>query len=303
MNKLDVNKIRNWMYRNARPLDLAKWQYHFEGGSQSAVLNMLKIYQNDDGGFAHALEPDCWNPISSPLQTWTATEILYEISCDSSEVIDGILRYLDSGLSFENNRWLNTIASNNDYPRAPWWQHREDEDYNLEFNPSAALAGFCLKYADSDTPLFEKAKVIVIEAVEFILASDKLVEMHELACFTRLYDYLVESKLDDIVDNDAFKNKLIDQVDESLERDSSKWPNNYVCKPSQLFMTKDSIGYKGNEAVVDIELKFINETRNSDGIWDIPWAWTDYDKEFAISEIWWQSYVCIKNMLVLRNFE
>ena len=44
-------KARTFIYRNARPLDLARWQYHFKGGSKEAVLTTLAVYQNEDGGF------------------------------------------------------------------------------------------------------------------------------------------------------------------------------------------------------------------------------------------------------------
>ena len=75
---------RTFIYRNARPLDIARWQYHFDGGSKEAVLTALAAYQNEDGGFGHALEPDCWNPNSAPIQTWTATEVLREIDFTDS---------------------------------------------------------------------------------------------------------------------------------------------------------------------------------------------------------------------------
>jgi hypothetical protein len=39
-------KAEEFIYRNARPLDLARWQYHFENGSIEAVLNALSYYQN-----------------------------------------------------------------------------------------------------------------------------------------------------------------------------------------------------------------------------------------------------------------
>jgi len=62
----DFQSIRRWMYRNARPLDLARWQYHFENGGKDSVLKGLSVFQNEDGGFGHALEADSWNPNSSP---------------------------------------------------------------------------------------------------------------------------------------------------------------------------------------------------------------------------------------------
>jgi hypothetical protein len=74
----DYEVIRRWMYRNARPLDLARWNFHFEKGGIPPVLEALSAYQNEDGGFGHAwkrmpgirilhlswrerLWRDCWN--------------------------------------------------------------------------------------------------------------------------------------------------------------------------------------------------------------------------------------------------
>ena len=82
MKKLTVkafDEIRLWVYRNARQLELALWQYEFENGSADAVLSALAFYQNQDGGFGNALEPDCWNPNSSPYTTLCAIEILKKI--------------------------------------------------------------------------------------------------------------------------------------------------------------------------------------------------------------------------------
>ena len=56
---MDMEQAGNFIYRNARPLDLARWQYLFEDGGRENVLNILASYQNEDGGFGHALEPDC----------------------------------------------------------------------------------------------------------------------------------------------------------------------------------------------------------------------------------------------------
>jgi len=100
MSNLTFNRACLFIYRNARPLDIARWQYHFESGSKDSVLTALAAYQNEDGGFGHALEPDAWNPNSVPIQTWTATEILREIDFTDSThpIIQGILRYRGASL-------------------------------------------------------------------------------------------------------------------------------------------------------------------------------------------------------------
>ena len=66
---MDIEKAKDFIYRNVRPLDLARWQYLFENGKKEDVFKILAKYQNEDGGLGHALEADCWNPNSSPIQT------------------------------------------------------------------------------------------------------------------------------------------------------------------------------------------------------------------------------------------
>ena len=44
-------RARAFMYRCSRPLELALWQHRFEGGSAENVLNALRFYQNEDGGY------------------------------------------------------------------------------------------------------------------------------------------------------------------------------------------------------------------------------------------------------------
>ena len=66
LNAAAYNEVRTWIYRNARPLELALWQFDFENGSPERVADMLRFYQNEDGGFGNGVEPDSWNPESSP---------------------------------------------------------------------------------------------------------------------------------------------------------------------------------------------------------------------------------------------
>lgn len=94
LSKSDFELTKNWIYRNARHLDLARWRYHVEGGCKTEVLNALFAYQNSDGGFGHALEVDSWNPNSTPIQTAEAIKILQEIDFTDPKnpLIQGILK-------------------------------------------------------------------------------------------------------------------------------------------------------------------------------------------------------------------
>lgn len=296
-------RVEKWLYRNARPLDLARFQYHFEQGPVENVLKALKVYQNEDGGFGNALEADCWNPNSSPLQTWWATQFLKEVGVVDKDnpIIEGILKYLDSEEGTASGRWQFSVKSNNEFPRAPWWTYSE-ADEQPGYNPTAALVGFILTYATPGSSLYEKGKGLAKEALEVYMTRTDLTEMHELACFIELYEDLIKLDMKDLVDLEQMKVKLKEEVYKTIEQDSKQWSSAYCCKPSHLFSKKDSIFYEDNQSIIEEELGFIISSLSEEGTWAVTWEWAGYDEQFAISKSWWQANIAIKNLLMIREF-
>ena len=297
-------KARRFIYRNARPIELARWQYHFEQGSKENVLKALAAYQNEDGGFGHGLEADNWNPHSSPITTWNACCILKEIQWEDAghPMVQGILRYLESGKDFSeiNQQWMNTIPSNNDYPHAVWWGFNGESDY--KYNPTAMLAGFILKYAEKGSALYEKGKRIAGEAVAWFLQKVPGVDRHETACFVTLYEYMRETKLK-MVDMDAFARALKEQVGKNIERDTEKWKTEYVDKPSAFFIVPGSMFYDENEQIAQFECEFIRENQLEDGSFSVNWQWWNEYKEFEAAKMMWKSVIVLENIRYLKAFE
>ncbi|MBU1093233.1 MAG: hypothetical protein KKH01_02090 [Firmicutes bacterium] len=294
---------RQFIYRNARPLDLARWQYHFENGSKEAVLTALSAYQNEDGGFGHALEPDSWNPNSSPIQTWTATEILREIDFtdNTHPIIQGILSYLASGKDFESKFWYNTVLSNNDYPHAPWWHTDNNSTCHHSYNPTACLAGFIVRFADRDSDLYQLGCRIAKEAYNAYFSQDLLGDMHTATCYIRLWQYCDDIGMVDFIDLTALKERLREQVKHSITKNIDEWETGYICKPSQFFNTLCSIFYTDNRDIAYYECDFIIKSQLDDGSWNIPWGWNGYPEEWSISKNWWKGNGAILNMLYLRG--
>ena len=297
---MDSENARNFIYKNARPLDLARWLFLFENGSQQDVLTFLAGYQNEDGGFGHALEPDCWNPNSSPVQTWTATQIIKEINLEDKEhpIIQGILNYLASGKDFDGHTWANTIPSNNDFPHAPWWGYYSAPEPT--YNPTASLIGFILKFADKNSHLYQTACALAQKAYAYFTSHYPLDAMHTVANFVDLYEYLKESGNSDLLDLTEFKGLLQAQVKQVLTYDTSKWAVEYVCKPSLFINSKSSDFYRENEAICAYECEFLSKTQEADGTWAVTWGWADYPEEWSISKNWWKSDLILKNMKYLR---
>lgn len=302
MDKVRFEMLRGWMYRNARPLDLARWRYHFEDGTQDAVLRALAAYQNEDGGFGHALEPDAWNPHSSPIQTWTATEILREIGfTDASHpIIEGILRYLASGKDFEGQFWYTSVASNNDYPHAPWWHTESGSTCHSDDNPTACLAGFLLRFAERGSAQYDLGLRVALQAAERLLHGARECDMHTLSCYIRLMDYAEQAGAH-ALPLAAMEQKLRVLVGAGITRDTAAWETSYICKPSQFFMTRDSVFYPENAEIAAYECEFIAKTQLEDGTWSIPWSWDAYPDAWAVSKNWWKANGAILNLRYLKG--
>ncbi|MDR1821492.1 MAG: hypothetical protein LBQ91_03540 [Oscillospiraceae bacterium] len=298
-------KARAFIYRNARPLDLARFKYHFEGGRREDVLTALSYYQNPDGGFGHALEADAWNPNSAPLQTWTATELLHELGFTDAghPIIQGILRYLESGANFEGHFWLNAPPSNNDYPHAPWWHTESTGSNRSSYNPTACLAGFILRFAERGGELYSLGRRVAGEAFDAYMSQGLLGDMHTAACYVRLLEYCEEAGVSGIFDSAALKEKLLLQVKHSITQNKEEWETGYICKPSQFFNSRGSIFYEGNKEIAEYECGFIKRTQLEDGSWSIPWGWADYPEEWAISKNWWRGSGALLNLLYLKGID
>ena len=298
-------RAKRFILKNSRPLDMARWNYLFENGSKEDVISVLKTYQNIDGGFASALEPDCWNTKSTPLQTWAATRIIKEINLDdkTNPIIKGILNYLSSNDEFDGHRWngLNTVVTNDNYPHAHWWSYSQKQE--LTYNPTASLIGFILKYAKKDTAIYKLACELSKEAYNYFKKNFPLESMHESACFIELYNYMKECSILNLVNMEEFKELLQKQIKQVITYDTKIWNTDYICRPSLFINSKSSDFYLENKDICDFEYEFILKTQNHDGSWKVTWEWNDYLEQWAISKNWWKSDIIIKNIKYIREFD
>ncbi|MBE5962745.1 MAG: hypothetical protein E7256_15435 [Lachnospiraceae bacterium] len=302
--KQAYEKAREFMYRNARPLDLARWKYHFEGGSAEEVLNCLKVYQNPDGGFGHALEADSFNPNSSPIQTWAATEILWEIHCEhkDSDIIAGILRYLEECKDYQKGRWLAEIPSNNDFPHAPWWDYKADTVYEeWGYNPTICLTGFILKFAEKDSKLYQRAEEIAHHALADRNCGEEIKSGNELACMIRFAEYIRSAGLSEQFSIQKVEECCGRRIDALLCKDTSKWVE-YVDRPSNYIVSRDSLYYNQNKDLCEFEARYLLDTQLEDGSFLIPWKWSRYPEEWAVAKNWWKGERTLLYMRYIKAF-
>lgn len=302
MNYSVFERAKAFMYRNARPLDMARFQYHFEGGSREAVLQALSYYQNADGGFGHALEADCWNPHSTPLHGSTAGEIIRETGCADAghPVIQGLLKWYGSGSCFNGKTWDMVVESNNDYPHAPWWHSDSESSCHTDYNGTAQIAGFLVRYGKPESEPYRLGMRIINEAVE-ALRSSELADMHTCACYVHMLEYVTDAGVEEQIPCELLKKKLHEAVKRLITADTSQW-GGYVCRPSRFLNSRSSMFYQENKEPAEYECKHIAATQLEDGSWEVPWGWADFPEVWPISKNWWKGQVIIENLLYLKGF-
>jgi hypothetical protein len=303
LSKEDYTEIRSFVYRNARPLELALWNYHFENGSKENVLSALLHYQNADGGFGNAIEPDNWNPESTPYNANYVIEILRGMDFTEIEhpIYKGIIRFLENTAYQGDNGWFFSFPDNDLYPHAIWWQYNhEGNEKSQNIGITASLSGFILRYLNSDAKLYDTAMKYAEMLLNRLKSDDSYGDMGIFG-YCDLFTDLQAAGLYNRFDLDFLESKTRELISKHFHE--YRW--DYHQDPARALPNPSVYYYSGYEQAVSDALDELIEIRAKNGVWDIPWQWYDdgkYAKEFAISENWWKSIKAIEKLLFLKAY-
>lgn len=300
----DYQRVRRWVYRYARHLDLTRWEYHFEHGTKKDVLEALLFYQNADGGFGHALEIDCWNPNSTPVCTFLAWNILKEIGYDKKDnpVIKSMLKYLEHGDFWNENGCLWSIPSNNEYPVQPWYLYPNapwfPEDWPPQNYTNSDFILFVLKYAKKESKIYDTVLQIIEYRIsimhklsEFLtFAKSDSEQSIEINDWVKLIQCLKDYNLRSLEECEDLSTKLFTMVKVGA--------NETVYKNCIKISKKEKFDEESLDALVD---------KVANGIWSEQGLKCDNPeqrmKEFAsVGEIWWSIHDVIDALRILNEY-
>ncbi|PKK92925.1 MAG: hypothetical protein CVV61_07265 [Tenericutes bacterium HGW-Tenericutes-6] len=297
--KENIKSIISFIYQEARPLEIKRLEYLLGMGDEEPILDELVKYQNLDGGFAHGLEPDLWNIESNPISTWTAMHILRQIGFNKKDpLIKNMMLYLEATYNDEKVGWDLKIASNNDYPCAPWWTYQKEE---IGYNPSASIAGFILKYSDPLSRVFKFATKVAKKTYEDIINhKEKTMEIHDLRCVCDLieeskhifgrYDHYIEAR-----------KKVITLIEHTIDQDETKWFTSYVAKPTSVIGIYPSFITEVYEDLITKEFDQAMKYRNQKGVWDITWSWEDEKNTFKLAKKHWEGVQAFEYLYLMTQ--
>ena len=123
---IDLDAAERFIWTNARLIERHRFAHLFKGAPPEPVVEAVRPYQNPDGGFGNALEPDLRTPTSQPIAVNSALEDLDEAGAFGDPMVERAcdwlvtIRHPDGGVPFV----LPTAAP---HPRAPWWEIGDGE--------------------------------------------------------------------------------------------------------------------------------------------------------------------------------
>jgi hypothetical protein len=120
----DLAAAEQFLAANARVLERRRFARLFGDGPGAPVRDAVAAFQNEDGGFGHALEPDGRGPESQPAAVLTALSVLDEADAWDDDIAGRACDWLAT-TEPEGGGTPFVMPGVEAWPHGPWWAPRE----------------------------------------------------------------------------------------------------------------------------------------------------------------------------------
>lgn len=281
-----LEKGTRFIMYHARHLERAVFEYRIFNYSPEHVVQILKTYQNADGGFGHALEPDLRCPDSQPLFAEFALRTLYDCNLRDTELTTKACDFLAKHSNLESG--IPTIFSaSRCFPRAGHWENPANEQPSMD--RLIGLVGLA-NWQHIEHPWLEKA----VEAGVTYISSNKFDDAHTILNSFCLLESLAPER-------------EVEHLFEKLGKDLSKARffiadlpiEGYGLTPLDFAPRPDAYCRRlFSDQQIKNHLEHLVSTRQEDGGWEISWQ---PPGETAYWE--WRSYLTLKALACLRAYD
>jgi hypothetical protein len=290
-----IAKGMDYLKQHGRQVEQSLYAYFFEGGFAEAVIDALAAYQNEDGGFGHAFEPDMRCPASSTLATTEAVAWLWQIGIQPDhEMVRKAVQYLIQTYQLEEKSWLFIPQESQEYAHAPWWQF-SPEATATKHNPRPQILGIFLRARDQvPSALLAELQEDVVAA---FLQHVPEMKMHDLFNYLRLY------RTPDLpmVVQEPLVQHLPAIVRSVVSMEEEAW-SGYVLRPYGVLENLDDEFLSIVADALPVSLVYLVNEQYEDGSWPLTWNWGDtYPDVWPVAEKEWKSIVTLDNIRFLQS--
>lgn len=292
----NFERARDFVQKQARPVDQTLFAYTFEEGEPEAVWDALRAFANEDGGFGHGMEPDLRLPASSMLGTITALPYLLQTNAPVDHpLVENGIRFLINGYDQNLKGWRIIPPEANDYPRAMWWHYDpEKADQNVIDNwgnPSACAVAYLQRYASLVPDDF--LREVTDKAMTELRAKKDAIDGQTFLTYVELAEELPAEL------SAPMWEMLKRRAHAAIVTDPAEW-SGYGIRPLCAVSDPSSPLMEPLGEAVNAHLDFEIDHQEADGSWHPFWNWGRYEDEWKTAKVEWQGQMTVK---LLRSFK
>ncbi|MGA2444929.1 MAG: hypothetical protein ABSG50_05795 [Opitutaceae bacterium] len=291
------SKARDFLLTRARPLERALYRFHFGGVPAAEARAALAAFQNNNGGFGRALEPDLRLPASSALATSVAFQHLRQLGLPAEDpMVRAAVRWTQTAFDRELDRWPAVPPAVNDWPHAPWWTWKGPGERGFTTNPGVELVAHLWHYrAVADAGFLAEITARVEKLVE---ALPEEPEMHDLLCLLHLAEtpFVPATLREGAMEYVRWAGPVI------VARDPQAWAG-YGLQPLMLAPRVDSLMEPLLSDTLSANLDFVIGRQDAEGAWPPNWNWFGiFPEDWPQAELEWKGVLTLQTLLTLHSY-
>ncbi len=296
-------RSRRFLLHQARPLERSLFQHRFEGASVEGVFTELARFQNPDGGFGHALEPDLRTPRSSALATGIGLRMLDELGCRPDHpMVSKAVSYLLATFEQDDRVWRVVPHDTDHHPHAPWWDNQKGSLAQVfdgfRIIPRALLVSLLHRYHSLVPPEWlasvTEETVHCIET-EQVLGSGGGSDLEYAIHLAETPDLPQQYA-------DRLRSRIRQVIPTVVVREPTQW-GTYCLTPLRAVLAPQSLGADliPDELQAHLDYEILHQTAH--GTWEPTWSWGGtYPEVWAQARLEWCGVLTLKTLTQLDAF-
>jgi hypothetical protein len=293
-----LSRAQEFLLQHARPLERALYRFHFESAPAAEARSALAAFQNEDGGFGRALEPDFRLPSSSAVATSQGFQYLRDAGVPARDpMVRAAVRWTQAAFDRAHERWPAVPQAVDGWPHAPWWSWTEPGKPGFAANPGVEFVAHLWRYREAVDPAF--LSDITARAEELVARLPDRPEMHDLLCVIHLTDTPSVPA--------CLRNQAANWVRRTgpaiVARDPETW-GAYGVKPLMLAPRADSLLAPLLGDAVAANLNYEIGRQGADGAWAPNWNWGGlFPRDWPQAEQEWKGVLTLQTLLTLKSYK
>jgi len=298
LSKKNFERAASFITSHARAVDRCLFDFHFNHGPAEDVLDALAEYQNPDGGFGQAIEPDFRLPASSPMATSGGLQTCLAVGAPPNHpIVQSAVQYLVKTYHTDGDYWPMASLEINDHPHAPWWSLDEvaPPPEDRWANPCAELVGY-LHYCSDIVPpdLLARATERARQNLESGVAFGKgPLSFYQLLTWERAIAFLPDALASDARDRILAAYRTLSPL---TQEKLAELP------VVALLDFREPAAVRAFPNDIDQLLGSIVEKQAEDGAWWPAWHWGMYEDVWPIAQMEWAGRITVDVLHTLDKF-